>query len=552
MKIITYRITLLEPALLTTLEGDPNESLSFEYIPGSVLRGAVIGKYMRSRNLKNLDAADKSVRSLFFDGASRYLNAYPLDYQEMRTLPIPLSWYQDKGAVSAQTDNYPAPIYDFAINEHPGEKERPLSVKMPFYTWAEDYVRLVSPKYQLSVHTARNRRYGRAMRPSFSAEESGEPSGAVYRYEALAAGQSFGAFILCDNEKDAELLLPLLEGEIFLGGSRTAGYGQAKIHSVKYATEGWREAAREPVADVKSKLIITFLSNVLIRDEYGQFTAAPDAVTVAFKKELGMKMKLERAFIRTRPVGGFNRKWGLPLPQVLAIRMGSVFIYKLADSSMYMETLLKIETKGIGERRAEGFGRLAFSCHGEEKLTVEPKISTEKPVQIISDQESKVIAERMVSRMFQHRLEGRLIAKAIEVADFLARDEDSRKKLPSNAQISRLRNVIHNELMKESGESPDLHRVEDYLIDIGSRKSAREQFEKAGIERRSLLEWLKDTLNKADFDSWRELLGIKQQDLPALSGIRPQIDESLRKRYILRYIDAILAYAVKKRQKGGN
>ena len=417
MKIITYRITLLEPALLTALEGDPNESVSFEYIPGSVLRGAVIGKYMRSRKLKNLDAADKSVRSLFFDGTTRYLNAYPLDYQEMRTLPVPLSWYQEKEAVSIQADDYPAPIYDFAIYEHTEDVEQPQSVKKPFFTWGEDSIRLVSPKHQLSIHTARNRRYGRAVRPSFNADESEEPSGAVYRYEALAAGQSFEALILCDNEKDAELLLPLLEGEIFLGGSRTAGYGRAKIHSVKYAPEGWREAAREPVADVESRLIITFLSDVLLRDEYGQFTAAPDVVTAAFEKELWMKLELERAFIRTRAVGGFNRKWGLPLPQSLAIRMGSVFVYQLTDDPSNVTGLLELEVQGIGERRAEGFGRLAFNCHGEENLPVEPMISTKKPVQIINDQESKAIAERMVSRMSQHRLEGRLIAKAVKVAD---------------------------------------------------------------------------------------------------------------------------------------
>ena len=42
MNCIRYRITLSEPALLTSLEGDPNESISFNYIPGSVLRGLLL------------------------------------------------------------------------------------------------------------------------------------------------------------------------------------------------------------------------------------------------------------------------------------------------------------------------------------------------------------------------------------------------------------------------------------------------------------------------------------------------------------------------------
>ncbi|MDK2882200.1 MAG: CRISPR-associated protein Csx10 [Bacillota bacterium] len=545
MNVISYRITLLEPALLTALEGDPNESVSFNYIPGSVLRGAVIGKYMRARNLKTLDAAEEPVRRLFFDGTTRYLNGYPLHRQEKRTLPVALSWQQDKKAVSIQTDDAPAPIYDFAIDEHPEEIDQPQGIKAPFCTLSEDSVRLVSPERQLSIHTARNRRYGRAIRQFSSAAEG--PSGAVYRYEALAAGQSFEALILCDHDEDAELLLPLLEGEVFLGGSRSAGYGRAKIHDVKLAPAGWREVGGELVISGDGKLIVMFLSDALLRDENGQFTTDPSVVTATLEKKLGMKLKMQRAFIRSEPVGGFNRKWGLPLPQALVIKMGSVFVYQLIGGSSYDVTkLLELEAKGIGERRAEGFGRLAFNWHTEERLEVEPKVSAEALVRTISGEESKTIAERMVARMFERRLEGKLVARAVEVADLLA----GKRELPSNAQISRLRSIIRNELMKKN---PDPQRVKDFLRDIESRKPARKQFEKARVGGRSLLEWLKDTLNQVDLGRWEQLFGISGQDIPKLGGVEPDINESFRIRYILHYIDAVLACALKqKRRKEGN
>jgi len=549
MKVIAYRITLLEPALLTALEGDPNESVSFNYIPGSVLRGAMIGKYMRAKNLKTLDAADESVRRLFFDGTTRYLNGYPLDRLEKRALPVPLSWQQGKKAVSRQTDDCPAPVYDLAIDEQPGDVDQPQSVKVPFCNLCEDRVRLVSPKRQLFIHTERNRRYGRAIRQSSNVAE--EPSGAVYRYEALAAGQTFGALILCDYDEDAELLLPLLEGEVFFGGSRTAGYGRARIvvQGAKSVTERWREVDGELVDSVEGKLIITFLSDALLRDENGQFTADPSVVTYTLEKKLGIKLKRLQAFLRWEAVGGFSRKWGLPLPQALAIKMGSVFVYRLSDGFSYDVTkLLELEAKGIGERRAEGFGRLAFNWHTEPRLEVEPKGPPEALVRTINDEESKTIAERMVARMFLRRLEGKLVAKAVKVAGFLAGDREKARKLPSNAQISRLRSIIHNELMKEN---PDPQRVRDILRDIESRKPAQKQFEKARIEGRSLLSWLKETLDQTDLDRWKQLFGISGQDFLELGRVKPDIDDSFRTHYILRYIDAVLAYAVKQRRKEG-
>ena len=49
MKVINYRIDLLEPTLVTSLQGDPNSAVAFDYLPGSVLRGILIGKYLGSK-----------------------------------------------------------------------------------------------------------------------------------------------------------------------------------------------------------------------------------------------------------------------------------------------------------------------------------------------------------------------------------------------------------------------------------------------------------------------------------------------------------------------
>jgi len=38
MKVINYRIELLEPALVTSVQGDPNSAVAFDYLPGSESR----------------------------------------------------------------------------------------------------------------------------------------------------------------------------------------------------------------------------------------------------------------------------------------------------------------------------------------------------------------------------------------------------------------------------------------------------------------------------------------------------------------------------------
>src|SRR5713101_1236047 len=95
--------------LVTALDGDPNSAVAFNYLPGSVLRGAVIGKYLRAKNLTTdqFDAADPEEQRLFFDGMTRYLNGYLLDRQYKRTLPTPQSWQHKKGEET--------PLYDFAV-----------------------------------------------------------------------------------------------------------------------------------------------------------------------------------------------------------------------------------------------------------------------------------------------------------------------------------------------------------------------------------------------------------------------------------------------------
>ncbi len=76
MIALTFTLHALEPLLITRLEGDPNSAVSYPYVPGSTLRGALIGQLPKERRQRL--AIEPGDRRLFIDGSTCYLNAYPL------------------------------------------------------------------------------------------------------------------------------------------------------------------------------------------------------------------------------------------------------------------------------------------------------------------------------------------------------------------------------------------------------------------------------------------------------------------------------------------
>jgi CRISPR-associated protein Csx10 len=292
-------------------------------------------------------------------------------------------------------------------------------------------------------------------------------------------------------------------------------------------------------------LIVTLQSNVLLRDERGQFAADPGLLRRVLGKHLGVKLELKDAFLKTEVIGGFNRKWGLPLPQTLAVRMGSVLVFQAPDDCDSTR-LEKLEIRGIGERRAEGFGRITFNRQRVEELTVDytPK-SRDLATFTVSEREAHTLAVLMVDRMLRHRLDEWLLAAANEIKI---------TNPPSNTQISRLRSVVLEEIR---AAAPGTARICQFIESIEKRSSARRQFERSIVDGKPLLRWLKDLLRcgregawtMADND-WKNLLRISGVDVGIRIGdVKAEIHDGLRLEYVLRLIDLVLAHAAKEQRE---
>ena len=538
MKALTFLLHTQQPILATSLQGDPNSDVSYPYIPGSMIRGMLIGRYLQHHRLRSSDdILDDSkfpgVRRLFFDGSTRYLNAYLYSkVEEKRTLPVPLSWLRRKVDDISKLETIT--VYDFSY-ALPNEDVSYKSLDEKFCTVAEEYVVLYKEQRRINIHNQRDRKKGRGI----------EGSGAVFRYEALDAGQTFQAVILFNEAEDVEKIKPLLDpNELWLGGSQSAGYGHIRIAQVE-EPEIWHELGTE-LADpeercTRESLRITLLSNLILRDEWGQYVAIPptqsildetnqeiNPLTQLLEKLLDVTLEPQSSYSSSLMVGGFNRKWGLPLPQVPALAAGSVFVFK-HNGQLEPDRIIHLENQGIGERRVDGFGRIAVNwIEDYTRFTAslpESDIDWTRP-QLDPNSEDRQIAIQMAKRLLEQKLERQLLEKV----DFTKLKHNKM----SNSQLSRLMMVVRQALAEES-KNPVLELLNNLP------KNADSQFEDTKVNgtafKKQICEWLDNP------STW-----LSSRDLEvkiAGESVSPEQVDRLKLEYTLRLILAVAKQATK-------
>lgn len=529
MNAITFTIELLQPMLAAGLEGDPNAGVSRRYIAGSVLRGAIIGLYLRDKKkadrLYEINASDEETRNLFFDGKVCFLNAYPLvkvsSTESQRSLPVPLSWYIKKD----EREEVGKGFYDFAKTEPPNKDEQYKALKSRFCVFKDTGSNIVKAevKTRIAVHTQRNPIKGRAT----------DEDGAVFRYESIETGMKFLGAVISEDVNLLNRIKPWLENaEISVGGSRTGGYGRANMTVDPTIDANWQETKRGTVADIASDVLftVTLLSDALIRDENGQLQA-----NNLFLKNTDIDSK--KTFKKSEPVGGFNRKWGLPSPQQLAIKAGSVFTFK-ATQEIKKSEMEKWLNEGIGERKIDGFGRIAVNLNSHINLSFE-KSEPEKVIETFLETDYGVRnGQIIVNRIFKHRLKSELIGL---VGNFTVYG----KPLKSS-QISRLRLFIRK-MLQSSGmtiEQAKTKFTDDFFREL--KKTARDQFAGARVkdyenkDKGNLEKWIcEEVLSNASFFSGEAVtLGKGAKKVTSRSDL-------LSLEFRLKLIDGVLERAAK-------
>jgi CRISPR-associated protein Csx10 len=555
--VIRYAIELQSPVLATDVMGEPNSAVTLPYISGALLRGALIARYLQNGATK-IDAGYNKSRGLFFGDQTRFLNAYPFNpnlrnKEKRRALPRPSAWRRNKYDFTDIDDG--RQTYDFsrkAFNIHDD------SVEGDFFWREEQDAALFSPRRRLNVHTQRDARKGR----------STKDSGDIYRYESLAAGLQLQALILTTSDQSEEIVKWLGGTTLWIGRARRAGYGKAVITEVEQP-DYWRESGTDdsPAAlKAGEELHIAFTSDALLRNKNGQATLDPcGALETALDLPNESLTSLpDRLWAESKIVGGFNRKWGLALPQTVALAAGSVFVYE-TKVPINWEKLAELERNGIGERRNEGFGCVLVDWmkdkYKDEAFTsYEIKLSSKSELRPLSNEEErqvKIIAKRILRRRLDEDLIKRINSTSIERA-------------PHKAQLSRLRALLRDVQVGGVFGEAEIERLTKYFDSLTERRSSKTQFNLAKVQtgglKQQLLPWLKDQLgllveeNEKDQKDQNEQKKTPAQSLvekwkrtPVRLGegvvvVSAEVDEKIALEYALRFVDQVL-YRTSKDQR---
>jgi CRISPR-associated protein Csx10 len=504
-KKIALRVTLLSP-LIAADEVQGNVITCQDHIPSGLLLAPVAGRLD--------DAGVANVWTLIAGGDVRILPATP-EIDGRRSLPVPFCWEEEKGKKAEvvwegqkklELKQYgQIPRTDDA---NPGKgNPQQVSVKAGFVSQFEPLQHKRAVAKVLRTH---NTIKDDIQRPH-------EDVGGVYTYEALAAGQIFRSEIWI---RGADIDAARLSGRVRLGRARQAGYGLVEIEALE-------PEEAPPVRQAKPGFLRVWLtSDAILPSPMGMGgleTLADEIAGVLGRKPEDLFIVGESwASLRWRRVDGWQSRWDLPRPTLIALQSGSVAELKVKAGAIDID---RLEREGIGARRGEGFGCVLANHQylAIETKAVQVKIERPKPPANKPQGQATAFIETIYRRAWE-----RCIALRAEMAvskeqyrkDILGWKIDADDGLrPSMSQLGALRAVI-SEL---SGR--DFATLQTWMKRLGDAKKWDEGAFKA-LKTLLTADQIWQTLEIIGQEGTKRFAGAPR---PATDGFDPASDGDLRR-----------------------
>jgi CRISPR-associated protein Csx10 len=207
---------------------------------------------------------------------------------------------------------------------------------------------------------------------------SGRPTsddGGLYTAEVIPAGTVLRAALRLRGGVHARLVADLgadwvgrLPGEARLGTAAKSEYGQVDIAvGAAWAptgpdVPGPAHGRGQPTGPVV--LTVWALSDILVRDARLRLSGRVADVVTALADRLGVRLEIDRdgesAAVGVTRIESWQSSWRLPRPSLVGLAAGSCLRLRVTGGVPDPAALLDIEAGGLGERRGEGFGQVAF------------------------------------------------------------------------------------------------------------------------------------------------------------------------------------------------
>jgi CRISPR-associated protein Csx10 len=406
VKRIQLEIKALSPLAISRQKPGGSVSECEDYIPGSVIRGAVASEILKQSGQKFSDLSQNGgdFQALFLGNEPAiFQNAYPnvskIDYgdfiiqEEVKVLPNTALSSKTKpgfkdnngnGVFDTLIDRFCADGYGYAYEPTcPTDGDRVDSPGISFYSVFNDEYYKLSSKKRLLTRVGINRRRA-------TSEEK-----ILYSIEVLDESQSTGknpnpvsyisSILIPDNLSDSLWQFIYNNSLSFrLGGSSSRGLGKVEIKSeildiengiakktqdkIQLFTnklyERWEDkwsifgyALRELFKN-RQYFTLDLQADAILTERWQRTTVISTQMLQQFTNIEDESLVLESTYSSYDYRSGWNSAWGLMKDVELVTNKGAVYLFSTTQPEKWYVALAELELKGIGEKTCEGFGQV--------------------------------------------------------------------------------------------------------------------------------------------------------------------------------------------------
>ncbi len=404
MKHIQLQIKALSPLAIARQKPGGSVSEVEDYIPGTVIRGAVAAQILQQSGHRSTNLAENGgdFQALFLgDEPAIFQNAYPavliLDktviQDDIRVLPATALSSKTKpgfkpeknnGVFDTLIDRFCAECYGYPYDPNcPTDGERVDTPGISFYSQLHDEYYSHSVDKRLLTRVGINRRRATA------------ESEILYSIEVLNESESKGknpkpviyssAIVVTDSLADSLWQFIHARRQDFrLGGSTSRGLGLVEIdaklprdakpniehkvteftHTLQKRWLEWNNVFGHPLKELPSNctyFTLDLQADAILTEQWRRTTVISAAMLQQFTG-VEAPLKLEATSSSYDYRSGWNAAWGLIKDVELVTNKGAVYLFSTTQPYKWYEALAQLELTGVGDRTCEGFGQLQV-CH---------------------------------------------------------------------------------------------------------------------------------------------------------------------------------------------
>lgn len=517
-KYLTYDIEALQNLKLSSTNAQIESEETFQYITGSAIRGAFIYKYINKNKVNDINQGVH--REKLLKGKIKFLNAYP-EYDDSRSMPFPKCYFAPKNEIKTFTDSLS--IKSCLNTEFRQGYERVRLCEFAGYD-GENYYRVKVEKnsnLHINKQTEKN---------------------TLFRYESIKKGQVFKGIIKVEDDNYVEEVKALFENAIvYLGGSKGSGYGKCLIKNIDILDENPEYKLIEDNNYFENEIYLIAMSDIIYRNEVGQYLTFIEEEYLA--KELGLnKVEYVDSSIETKGITNFNNKWNCYSPHILGIKAGSVFKYKIVGD-IDIEVLKAFMDRGIGERKAEGYGRFIIVDSMEDTYLEEyseVKIEDYDAFELFSnlneDEENQL--QNIIDKIYENRLKNYISTIVIDIDKQMKNQEQV-----NSSQLGSYKGLFSSLSYKEPDEGIESYKkYRDHII--RKRSDSYDQIKKLKYKDKDFIDFLNDFVNNStNIDLLYSKVKVNKV---RLGKFESKIDTSFAYKYNMKILTELFRYQIRK------